>query len=301
MAAKKVEKDTRKVHGSEGKKDLNLFDPDKLVLVTDPKSDLYDRRVHEEPTEELILSIMYYGVVEPILVRKNSETGDTEVMDGRKRTKAARVANKRLVARGDKPLRVPAVAMRPTSVRAIGIMITTNEQRYSDTPLNKAEKASRMIDRGATEEEVGVALGMKAAQVKNLLALIDAPAFVRQAVEAQKITLSNGIKAARLSEKEGPDEGRKIIEKLILEAPRTPGKKRNVNSRKAREIVDGPSMRSKREIRTMAERLSTPQIGIEEFGDLSRRKAITETLRWVLGEADLAITSAPAPKSAASA
>src|SRR5271166_30696 len=118
--ARTSSKDTRKVHGSEGKKDLNLFDPENVLLVTDIKSDLYDRRVDDEPTEEMIRNVMHYGVIEPIVVRKNQETGKTEVVAGRMRTKACREANRRLVARGEAPLRIPAVVIRPTAAKAIG-------------------------------------------------------------------------------------------------------------------------------------------------------------------------------------
>src|SRR5271166_2387545 len=71
--ARTSSKDTRKVHGSEGKKG----------------------RVDDEPTEEMIRNVMHFGVIEPIVVRKNQETGKTEVVAGRKRTKACREANRR--------------------------------------------------------------------------------------------------------------------------------------------------------------------------------------------------------------
>ena len=276
-------KDSRKVHGSEKKTDLHKFDPDKLTLVTDPKSDLYDRRVHNEPKEKFILDVMHNGVHTPIKVWKNPETGETEVVFGRKRTKANREANKRLRARGEEPKLIPATILHSKPAGAIGVMISENEHREADTPSNRAEKAARMIDRGGSLEEVGIAFGLEVPQVKNLLAFNSAPSFVRKAIEDEKVTLSNGIKAAKLAEKEGPEAGRKLIEKLIKEAPRTPGKKRSANSRKAREIVSGaPIMKSKKEITELMAKVDPSK---------ERGASFFMALSWVMGEtADIDIS-----------
>lgn len=287
MATKKkvanAGKDSRKVHGSEKKTDLHLFDPDKLTLVEDAKSDLYDKRVHEAPKETFILNIMALGVHTPIKVWKNPETSETEVVFGRKRTLALREANRRLRARGDEPKLIPATILHSKPAGAIGMMISENEHREEDTTSNRAEKAARMIDRGASLEDAANALGVEVAQVKNLLAYNSAPGYVRKAVEDEKVTLSNGIKAAKVWEKDGPEAGRKIIDKLIAEAPRTPGKKRSPNSRKAREIIEGvPVMHSKKEIVEMQARL-------KDLGDPkdSCVAAMTAALAWVLGGVDL--------------
>jgi ParB family chromosome partitioning protein len=278
----KASKDSRKAHGAEKKGDLLFIDPDKLTLVTDPHSDLYDKRVHEEPTERFILNVMHYGVTEPITVRKNPETGETEVVKGRHRVKGLREANKRLRARGDEPHLIPCVVKRMAKgAHAIGLILTENEQRHADSATNRAEKAARMIDHGGTPEDVGIALGVDVATVKGLLALHDAPDFVRHAVDAEKVTLTNGIKAAKLAAKDGPDAGRKLIKRLVTEAPRTPGKKRSTNSRKAREIVDGaPVMRSKKEIAEM--KASLTQADPSD----PRAEAIGKALAWVLGESN---------------
>ena len=277
----KASKDARKTHGAEKKGDIFYIDPEKLTLVTDPESDAYDRRVHDEPSEKFILNVMHYGVQTPIKVRRNTESGETEVLWGRGRTKALREANKRLIKRGEDPKLMPFVVVRSArGAELVGMIISENEQRRPDTAMNRAEKAARMIDRGASHEDAAIALGLETGQVKNLLALLGAPKFVRHAVEAEQVTLSNGIKAAKLAEKEGPDAGRKLIEKLIEHAPRTPGKKRSSNSRKAREIVDGaPVMRGKKEVAELRDMLA-------RAGGDPLAAAWVEALEWVLGERD---------------
>ncbi|WP_242609785.1 ParB N-terminal domain-containing protein [Achromobacter xylosoxidans] len=87
------QKKSKDVYGAEGQSNLLNFDPAKLTLVTDENSPLYDARVHLAVDEALARNIDYQGVLEPIAVSKNPETGETEVVFGRQRVKAARLAN----------------------------------------------------------------------------------------------------------------------------------------------------------------------------------------------------------------
>lgn len=80
-------KKSKDVYGAEGQSNLLNFDPAKLTLVTDENSPLYDARVHLPVDEALARNINYQGVLEPIAVSKNPETGETEVVVGRQRVK----------------------------------------------------------------------------------------------------------------------------------------------------------------------------------------------------------------------
>ncbi len=224
---------------AKGKRDVYMFDPDDLVIVTDEKSPLYDERADLPLDENLVLNMMFapdgvpQGVLEPTLVARNAETGKVEVIDGRQRVKAAREANKRLKKQGLEPIRVPGMVQRANGHRAMGMLMSANEHRQNDTPIGRAKKAQRYLELGRDEAEVAVLLGISKASVKNLLSLLDAPAAVRNAVEAGKITTSDGYKLSKLE----PSEAREKVAELIEHAPRTPGKKRSKNSGKAREIV----------------------------------------------------------------
>lgn len=234
-------KASRDALNAKGKRDTYMFDPEDLVLVTDEKHPLYDERVHLPIDEALVLNIMHapdgvpQGVIEPITVVRNQETGKVEVLVGRQRVKAAREANKRLKKAGLEQVRVPALIQRAQGYRAMGILISENELRQNDTPLGRAKKAQRYIDLGRSEDEVAVLFGISKASVKNMLGLLDAPAAVRNAVEAGQITVSEGYRLSKLE----PDEARDKVAELKEHAPRTPGKKRRGNSTKARAIVGG--------------------------------------------------------------
>ncbi len=226
---------------AKGKRDAYMFDPEDLVLVTDEKHPLYDERVNLPVDESLVLNIMFapdgtpQGVLEPINAARNTETGKVEVIDGRQRVKAAREANKRLKKKGLEPVWVPCMLKRVNAYTSMGMLISSNEHRQDDSPLGKAKKAARYIALGRDEAEIATLFGISAASVKNMLGLLDAPAAVRNAVEAGKISTSDGYKLAKLE----PEEAKKKVAELVEHAPRAAGKKRNANAKKAREIVSG--------------------------------------------------------------
>ena len=281
-------KDTRAANGAESKKDLLLFDPDKLVIVEDQGSALQDDRSKLPVDENMVLSIMVHGVIEPIVVRKNPETDLTEVVDGRQRTKANREANRRLKKEGRKPVLIPAVVKRTSALESVALMLITNEQRADDTPLNRARKAARYLDMGGTEEDACMMLGgVSKSTLKNMLGLLDAPAVVRKAVESGAVSVSDGYQLAKLE----PEEAAKRVERLKTEAPRTPGKKRSSNAKRARAIAkgkepehdssNGDGMPSKRTVAKMLKEVET----VESMAENKRMGAVA-ALQWVLGDKD---------------
>lgn len=271
-----MSKDTRAANGAVGKKDLLLFDPDDLVIVEDEASALRDDRAKLPFKERTVLSIMARGVLLPIIVRKNPDTGKTEVVDGRGRTKACREANKRLKKEGRDPIMIPATVKRTSALDSLAMMITANEDRDEDTPLNRAKKAARFLDLGGTEEDACVAFGISKATLKNMIGLLDAPAVVRRAVESGAVTASDGYKLAKLEPKEAAEKA----EKLKTEAPRTPGKKRSTNAKKAKEIVDGAS--SVRSKKTILEKLA--EVQRSESINENKRMGAEAALMWALGD-----------------
>ena len=228
---------------AKGKTDVWYFDPKDVVLVEDKTSAIYDERVHNSFKESLVLSMMYapdektpQGVLKICIGWRNPETGKVEITDGRQRTLAAREANKRLKKQGLPLIRLPVHIRRANDSQLMAMMITANEHATEDSPMNRAHKAQRYINLGHDEREVAILLGTSESTVKNLLRLLDAPAVVRNAVDAGKITTSDGYRLAR----EEPDEARKKLGQLLEHAPRTPGKKRSPNAKKAREVMGKP-------------------------------------------------------------
>jgi ParB family chromosome partitioning protein len=126
------------------------MDPDEVQLIEDPKHPLYDERVEKPLTEKFIVGIMKFGVKKPVEVRKNGKTPEgrdiVEVVDGRRRLRGAREANKRLVAQGSEPITIQVIIVKGDDADMDARMVLGNENRENDDLIIKARKAKRLID-----------------------------------------------------------------------------------------------------------------------------------------------------------
>lgn len=152
-------KDSKVVYGASGKTNVLTFEPENLHLVTDMTHPLYDERVHLPIDEGMVLNIKELGVLEPIIVWKDPETGLTCVVVGRKRVKHTLEANKLLLKEGKDPLLVPGVVKRGSANQMAKYMVSENEIRRPDTPLGRAKKMSDALDRGLDEDDIAVLFG----------------------------------------------------------------------------------------------------------------------------------------------
>jgi ParB family chromosome partitioning protein len=262
-----MSKNSIDTYGAVGKSNVLFFDPDSLVLVTDKTSPLYDSRVHNAIDEAMVLNIMHQGVFEPIIVSKNPETGKTEVVDGRQRVANAREANKRLRAKGCEPINVPGVARRGDPAALVGVMVSANNLRTEDLPINRAEKMLQLQTLGKDEATIAMLFGCSVSTVRSTLALLDCSAPVRNAVQAGKINLAHAAKLAKLD----PAEQREKVAELIAAADTETGHKK---AKKQRAVMgeDKPKMKSRKTIEAKMQDL------INEGADSQ-----ADILAWVLG------------------
>ncbi|WP_348995947.1 ParB/RepB/Spo0J family partition protein [Achromobacter sp. HNDS-1] len=256
-------KKSKDVYGADGQSNLLTFDPDKLTLVTDESSPLYDPRVHLPVDEALARNIDFQGVLEPIGVSKNPETGETEVVFGRSRVKAARLSNQWRRERGVEPRLVPAIVWHGKRKDALDAIVSENEARTADTPLGRAEKMRRHLALGKGEDQIAIIYNCSATTVRDTLALLDSPQAVQNAVEAGQITLTHAKALAKLK----PDEQRAKVAELV-EAGKDA--KPHERSRKQAAVMgDRPRMKSRKHILTALE---------------TSQGEYAAALRWVIGE-----------------
>jgi ParB family chromosome partitioning protein len=237
-------------YGALGKSNVLYFDPEALVLVTDEASPLYDPRVHLPVSEPLVLNIKALGVLQAITVAKNPETGAVEVVAGRQRVKAAREANRRLRAEGCEPVQVPALPRKGTDGTMLqSVMVSENELREADTPIGRAEKMARLQARGRSDADLAVIFGCTVATVRATLALLEAPAAVRDAVQAGAIGVTQAKKLAKLA----PAEQRAKVAELAAVAATSTGHDKARKQRAVIEPTAQPRMRSRAEVRLAAD------------------------------------------------
>jgi ParB family chromosome partitioning protein len=261
-------KNSREAYNADSTTSLLGWDPEKLHLVVDPKSPLFDERVHLPVSEKMVRSIMHMGVIQPISVVKNPETGAIEVVAGRQRVKNAREANKRLVAQGREPIEVPGYTRKylDGGAKLADVMVTENEIREADTPIGRAKKMAAIRERsGRDDAYLAVLFGCSEATVRSLLALLDCTADVQNAVDAGKIGLGHAAKLAPLE----PAQQRAKVAELVKAGDGVTAREKVA---KQRAIVGDtkPKMKSRKEI-------------ILKRDACSRGSAERNALDWVLG------------------
>lgn len=249
-----------------------MYDPDDLVIVEDPQHPLYDKRRAEKPlTESFIRSIDAQGIIQPVVFTRDGQT--KIIMVGRRRTRAAREVNARRRAEGREPLlKVPSVFMRAQNkANAVAIMVMENEQREADDEIGRAEKMQRMLNFGASVDEVAVAFGLTKQTVLATLSLLDLDDSVKAAVgiklsatAASKLAkLSAAEQRAKLSELLGGASGKRVT---VARAARAAGGSGTVNGR-ATPV---------KQVRALRDMLADTHHSTER-----------SLLRWVTGEIDL--------------
>lgn len=259
-------KSSTEAYGASGKTNVLIFEPEALVLVDDPNHALYDPRVGLPVDEALVLNIMFQGVIEPIVITKDAETGETIVVAGRQRVKAAREANRRLKERGDPCVSVPAVVRRGTDSALAAVMVSENEIRQEDTPLVKAGKMQKLIDMGRSEQDLMVIFGVTMTTIKSYLSLLECSKPVQKAIEEGKVSVTVATKLARLD----PAEQKAKLEEVIEAGE---GKKGHERSKAIANVVDkAKKLRSRKEIEKAQGETPDP--------------IVIRTLDWVLGNID---------------
>jgi ParB family chromosome partitioning protein len=245
-----VAKNSIDAYGAAGKSNVLIFDPDTLTLITDPAHPLFDRRALLPYDEAMVRNIRHRGVLETILVHKDPETGEVIVVDGRRRVIAAREANRRLRDEGLAPIMVPALPKRGKQAELAGMMVATNEHREHDSPINRAEKMQRLRDLGYDDEQIAAEFRVEPPTVAASLRLLDCTAAVRDALEADQITVSHALKLAKLS----PDEQREKVKVLIAAAEGKQGHERSRAQKAALIGEAAPRMRTRKQVLAELER-----------------------------------------------
>lgn len=229
----------------------------------------------------MVRNIDSFGVLVPIIVTRDPETGLVMVVDGRQRVRHATEANNRRHAEGRPLLLVPASTRKGDSdAEMFGVMVATNEIRQADAPLIRAAKMARMKNLGWDEDAVALSFGVNKLTVQNTLALLDCGAAVRKAVQEGYIGISDVKYLSRLSP---PQQTAKVAE--LVRA--TAGKVGHAKARAKREVVQGkpaaPKLKTRKEI---IQRISDELVKAGRVGAcLEDYPTAAQALAWVLGEA----------------
>lgn len=278
---------TKKLKKAIAAKRLNAFslDPDDVVVIGVDTQDgrehsLWDKRSFDPLEEATVRNIATYGVIEPIIVVKDGDK--VIVADGRRRVLHAREAKKRQLAAGEITVMIPAVLKKGSDARIFGISRSANAHRKNDDAMTNAENAGRMMDLGASVDDVAVTFGVETQTVKIWLTLLDADASVKKAVQAGELAPSAAAKLAKLSR----EEQRKALIQMRAEGKITVAKAsaKVAASKNGKTATPAPG---KKILRRIAEDKRLPLDFIKgirfALGDLSPRsvEGLTDLLREI--------------------
>ena len=175
-------------------------------LIPNPKQPR--KEFSQAEIRELASSIRRSGLLQPILVRKNSNAKSIlvpyEIIAGERRWRAAKEAGL---------ITVPAILKDLNDRETLEIGIIENVQRQDLNPLEEAEAYNALInDFGCSHEELSKIVAKDRSSITNTLRLMTLPPAVKKLVSERKI--SAGHARALLSLK-NESEQIKLAEELV--------------------------------------------------------------------------------------
>jgi len=201
---------------------------DKIINV--PVEDILPNRFQprlafdEKELNELSNSILKYGVIQPIVLRK---IGDKyEIIAGERRYKATVLAGLKTI---------PAIINDTDDNTSAEIALLENLQRKNLTVIEEAQSFKKLMDKGFTQDEIATKLGVSQSSIANKVRLLGLPKKVQDALlynkiserharsllslsdPEQQIDLLNRIVSERLTVRQTEEEISKILNKGIIE------------------------------------------------------------------------------------
>lgn len=154
---------------------------------------------------ELVHSIREFGVLQPVVVRKNEE-GKYELIMGERRTRASREAG--LTS-------IPAIVRETADEDLLRDALLENLHRSELNPLEEASAYQQLLDDfGITQEALAQRIGRSRPQISNTIRLLKLPVVVQQRVAAG--VLSAGHARAILSMVD-EDSMKRLADKIVNE------------------------------------------------------------------------------------
>jgi len=147
----------------------------------EPRKDQPRKSFDDESIQSLADSITIHGVLQPIIVRENSDyPGNYEIIAGERRWRAAKMAGLS---------EIPVVVVDGDDLKIAQISLVENVQRENLNPVEEAFAYQALIERfGLTQEQLSKEVGRSRSTIANMLRLIDLPDEVLEFLKDEKIT-----------------------------------------------------------------------------------------------------------------
>jgi ParB family chromosome partitioning protein len=157
----------------------------------------------EDALNELAASIKASGVVQPIVVRPESN-GRYQLIAGERRWLASQRAGKTTV---------PAIIRQVSNEQAMEMTIVENLQREDLNPMEQARAYERLgREFGLTQEQMAQRTGKDRSSVSNFLRLLKLPTEVQSLLEEEKLSFGH---AKALMGLDSPDATIRLAQRVV--------------------------------------------------------------------------------------
>ena len=164
------------------------------------------KAISEDALEELAGSIKAQGLLQPILVRPDDESGSNyQIVAGERRWRAGRLAGLQ---------HVPAIVSSLTDSEALVISLIENLQREDLNPIEEAEALQRIQNEcEMSQDAMSHKLGKSRSSVANCLRLLQLEPDIREAVREGRLSAGQARALLGIADTEARD----VVFRAILE------------------------------------------------------------------------------------
>ncbi|PKR77429.1 chromosome partitioning protein ParB [Halalkalibacillus sediminis] len=196
--------------------DFNQENVQDVPLVECRPNPYQPRKVFEaDAIEELKDSILQYGILQPIIVRKSLK--GYEIVVGERRFRASKEAGLETI---------PAVVRELTDEQMMELALLENLQREDLNPMEEAEAYEKLIhELNIRQDELATRLGKSRPHIANMIRLLSLPDKVRAMINSKEISMGHG--RALLAIKEN-DEMLLVADKI---------RKEHLNVRQTEQLI----------------------------------------------------------------
>lgn len=197
-----------------------MHDHDKVNYVSPEKimPNIYQPRknFNEESINELAQSIKYYGIIQPLSVRKMGN--NYELVAGERRLRAAKKIGMK---------EVPVIIVDVNDKESAAIALLENLQREDLNFIEEAEAYnSLIIEHSYTQEKLAQAIGKKQSTIANKLRILKLDNEVRKRILDNNLTERHARALLKIPDKETQN---KILDVVI---------KKSLNVKKTEELIE---------------------------------------------------------------
>ena len=137
-----------------------------------------------EKLEELSNSIREHGILQPLILTKESNEDIYVLIAGERRLRAAKLAGLESV---------PAIVRQASEQERLELALIENIQRENLTPMESAEAYQQLNDEfGLSHDQIAVRVGKSRTAVTNTIRLLKLPDTAREALRTGKISEGHG-------------------------------------------------------------------------------------------------------------